>query len=61
MFASDFNIRSSVLPHFMDPRGRVAQNAYFSLLTHIKQLLLMILSDLAVGIGAGFWTHGMTE
>ena len=48
----------------MDPRDlRVNQNAYFSLLTYTKQLLLMILCNLTAGIGASFQTHtfGRTE
>ena len=41
----------------MDPRGlRVTQNAYFSLITHTKQLLLVTFSDTTAGIGASFWT-----
>ena len=36
----------------MDPKGlRVTQNAYFSFLTHIKQLLLVTLSHTPAGIG----------
>ena len=36
----------------MDPRGlRVTQTTYFSLLTHAKQLSLVILCDTTAGIG----------
>ena len=36
----------------MDPKGLVVtKNAYLSLLTHIKQLLLMTLWDTTAGIG----------
>ena len=35
---------------------RVTQNAYFSLITHIKQLLLVTFSDTTAGIGAIFQT-----
>ena len=37
---------------------RVTQNAYFSLMTHTKQLLLVTFCYTAAGIGASFWTHG---
>ena len=40
---------------------RVTQNAYFSLLTHTKQLLLVTFCVTTAGIGASFQTHGMTE
>ena len=52
MFAPDFNIRNSDLPCLMDPRcQRVAQNTYFSLLTHTKQLLLVTFCETTAGIG----------
>ena len=39
----------------MDPRDlRVTHDAYFSLLTHTKQLLLMKFCDMAAGPGATF-------
>ena len=42
----------------MDPRVlRVTQNAYFSLLTHTKKLLLVTFCDLTVETGFGFRTH----
>ena len=45
------------LPRLVDPsRLRVTQNAYFSLITHIKQLLLVTFSDTTAGIGASFRT-----
>ena len=35
-------VRSSVSPSLIDPMGlRVTQNAYFSLMTHTKQLLFV--------------------
>ena len=46
----------------MDPRGlKVTQNAYFGLLTHNKQLLIVSTCDKTAGIGGGFWTHGKTD
>ena len=43
----------------MDPRSlRVTQNAYFSLLTHTKKLLLMTFCDLTAETGVSVWTHG---
>ena len=36
----------------------MTENAYFSLLSHIKQLLLLTFSDTIAGIGASFQTHG---
>ena len=43
-------------PCLMDLRGqRVTQNAYFSLLTHTKQLLLVKCCDRTAGIGDRFW------
>ena len=43
----------------MDPRGlRVTQNAYFSLLTLTKKLLLVTFCDLTAETGVSFWTHG---
>ena len=34
------------------------QNAYFSLLTHTKQLLLVKFGDKLAGIEVSFWTDG---
>ena len=43
----------------MDPRGlRVTHNAYFSLLTHTKKLLLVTFCDLTAKTGVSFWTDG---
>ena len=39
---------------------RVTQNAYFSLITHTKQLLLVTFSDTTAGIGASFRTDVRT-
>ena len=49
-------------PCVIDPRGlRVTQNAYFSLLTHTKKLLLVTFCDPTAETGASFRTdgHGM--
>ena len=40
---------------------RVTQNAYFSLITHTKQLLLVKFSDTTAGIGASFRKHARTH
>ena len=46
---------------------RVAQDAYFSLLTHTKQLLLVTFCDTLAGIEVSFWadrtgqTNGWTD
>ena len=47
----------------MDPRGlRVTQNAYFSLLTHTKKLLLVTFCDPTAETKVSFWTDGgLTE
>ena len=46
----------------MDPRGlRVTQNAYFSLLTLTKKLLLVTFCDPTAETGVSFQTHGRTE
>ena len=43
----------------MDPRDlRVTQNAYFSLLTHTKKLLLVTFCDLTAETGVSFRTDG---
>ena len=39
---------------------RVTHNAYFSLLTHTKKLLLVTLSDLTAETGVSFWKDGWT-
>ena len=40
---------------------RVTQDAYFSLLSHTKQLLLVTFSDTTAGIGASFRTDARTD
>ena len=40
---------------------RVTQDAYFSLLTHAKQLLLVTFYKTTAGNGISFRTHGRTE
>ena len=40
---------------------RVTQNAYFSLITHTKQLLLVTFCDTTAGNGASFRTHARTD
>ena len=40
---------------------RVTQDAYFSLLSHTKQLLLVTFSDTTAGIEASFRTDGRTD
>ena len=46
-----FDLRSSVSPYLMDPRGlRVTQTTHFSLLTHAKQLSLVTFCDTTAGI-----------
>ena len=46
----------------MDPKGlKVTQNAYFSFLTHTKQLLLVTFCDTTAGNRASFGTHKQTN
>ena len=46
----------------MDPRGlKATQNAYFSLLTPTKQLLLMTFCDMTAETEVSVWTHGQIE
>ena len=46
----------------MELKGlRVTQNAYFLLLKHTKQLLLVTFCYTNAGIRASFRTHGRTE
>ena len=56
-------IRSLALPRRQQPDLglRVAQDAYFSLMTHTKQLLLVTFCDNTAGNGAFFRTHGRTD
>ena len=52
------SIRTLALPwqQRSDCGLRVTQNAYFSLITHTKQLLLVTFSDTTAEIGASFRT-----
>ena len=44
--------------HLKDPRGlKVTQNAYFSLMTRIKKLLLVTFCDQTAKPGVSFQTH----
>ena len=46
----------------MDLRGLVVtKNAYFSLLTHTKQLLLVTICYITAGNGVSFLKHGRTD
>ena len=46
----------------MNPTGlKGNQNAYFSLLTHTKQLLFVPFCDKTAGIGVSFQTDGITD
>ena len=46
----------------MDPRGlRMTQHAYFLLMTHTKQLLLVTFCDTTAGNRASFRTHERKE
>ena len=40
---------------------RVTQNAYFSLMTHTRQLLLVTFCDTTAGIGAILWTYAQMD
>ena len=53
------SIRTSASPRQQrsDWGLRVTQDAYFSLLTHTKQLLLVKFCHTTVGNRASFWTH----
>ena len=53
------NIRSSALPwrQWSDWGLRVTQNAYFSLITHTKQLLSVTFCDPTADTRVSFWTH----
>ena len=53
---------STGFPYLLDPRSlRVTQNAYFSLLTHTKKLLLVTFCETIAEIGVSFRTHGNTD
>ena len=56
------SIRTSASPRQQrsDWGLRVTQDAYFSLLSHTKQLLLVTFSDTTAGIGASFRTDART-
>ena len=57
------SIRTSASPRQQrsDWGLRVTQDAYFSLLSHTKQLLLVTFSDTTAGIGVCFRTDARTE
>ena len=56
--SSDFYIPSSASSCRTDPNNlKVTQNAYFSLLTHTKQLFLLTFFDRTTGNGASFLTE----
>ena len=57
------NIHTSALPQCLrsDWGLRLTLNAYFSLITHTKQLLLVTLCDPTAGIGVSFRKHGRTD
>ena len=57
------SIRTSALLQWQrsDWGLRVTQDAYFSLLSHTKQLLLVTFFDTTVGIGASFRTDARTD
>ena len=58
-FASPINVMYVPL---LDTRGlRMTQNAHFSLLTHTKQLLILIFCDTIARIGPSFQTHRFTD
>ena len=58
-----WNICTLALPwrQLSDWGLRVTQNAYFSLMTQIKQLLLVTFCDTSAGIGASFRTDAQTD
>ena len=55
-----FNIRTSASPWRQRSYWglRVTKDAYFSLLTHTKQLLLVTFCDMLAGIEVSFWADG---
>ena len=57
------SIRISALPRRQqsDWGLRVTQNAYFSLMTHTKQLLFVTFCCTTAGIEVRFRTHGRTD
>ena len=55
-------VRIMASPCFLDLGGlRVIYNAYFSLLAHTKQLVLVTFKDKTAGIGVGFWMDGRMD
>ena len=56
-------IRTSTLPWRKQSQWglRVTQDAYFSLLTNNKKLLLLVFCDKLEGIEVSFWRDGNTE
>ena len=60
---SKLSIRTSASPRWLQSHWglRVTQDAYFSLLTHAKQLLLVTFCKNTAGNGASFRTHGRTD
>ena len=56
-------IRTSASPQRQqsDCGLRLTKNAYFSLMTHIKQLSFVTFCDTTAGIGATFRTDGRKE
>ena len=57
------SIRTFALPwwQWSDLGLSMTQNAYFSLITHTKQLLLVSICYTIAGIGASFRKHGWTD
>ena len=57
------NVRTSASPRRQrsDWGLRVTQYAFFSLITHTKQLLLVTFCDPTAGTGVSFWTDAQTE
>ena len=56
------SIRTSASPRRQrsDWGLRVTQNAYFSLIKHTKQLLLVTFCNLTAGTGVSFWMDART-
>ena len=55
---SSIRTSASPQPQRSDWGLRVTQDAYISLLTHPKQLLLVTFCDTLAGIKVSFWTDG---
>ena len=57
-----YDLQSSASLSLMDPRDlRVTHDAYFSLLTHTKQLLSVIFCNETLGIGNSKWGRWQTK